>query len=142
LELEHRAVKPLFTAQAGDPIGGALDVSLQGFGWDYTIVVTRKFVQLLVPNGQVVWRTVVWRTACSPGFPGYHFTLAGQFKWALYLLATGLPGLLGFLCAREWPAGEPCGDCHCSRLVDPERCEHCGATFAPPSKNGMEIFEA
>jgi len=53
-----------------------------------------------------------------------------------------LPGLLGFLCAQEWPAREPCPDCKKPRLVHREKCEYCGADFAPPPKNGTEIFES
>ena len=71
----------------------------------------------------------------------YHFTVGAQLKWAVFHLLTGLPGLLGFLCAQEWPAREPCPNCKQSRLVDREKCEYCGARFAPPPRNGTEIFE-
>jgi hypothetical protein len=72
----------------------------------------------------------------------YHFTAGSQLKWAIFHLLTGLPGFLGFLCVQEWPAREPCPNCKKMRLVDREKCEYCGADFAPPAKNGTEIFEA
>jgi hypothetical protein len=71
----------------------------------------------------------------------YHFTSTSQLKWAVFHLLTGLPGLLGFLCVQEWPAREPCPNCQKLRLVNREKCEFCGAGFAPPPKNGTEIFE-
>jgi len=250
LDLEHRATQPFFTTTDNDPIGGALDVE-QGYGWGYTVVVTKNLIHLLTPDGKVVWQTPY-----SPGYPAYpdveisflepsnrfalclnparlpdktnsppchfvwlaagqgaltnrdlpslariwtlpwterlmgvamppafwpavgwlygnwylatllrqerllslagavacmgagwwlgrryHFTVAAQLKWAGFHLLTGLPGLLGFLCAQEWPAHEPCPKCKQARLVDRETCEYCGAGFAPPPRNGTEIFE-
>ena len=66
---------------------------------------------------------------------------------------SGAPGLGGvpsalrhprfadFLSVQEWPARETCPDCKKLRVVDREHCEHCGADFAPPEKNGTEMFE-
>jgi len=71
----------------------------------------------------------------------YHFPVASQLKWAVFHLLTGLPGILAFLCVQEWPARESCPNCKKLRLVDREKCEYCGAGFAPPPKNGTEIFE-
>jgi RNA polymerase subunit RPABC4/transcription elongation factor Spt4 len=42
---------------------------------------------------------------------------------------------------QEWPARESCPNCKKLRVVDRDQCEHCGADFAPPEKNGTEIFE-
>jgi predicted amidophosphoribosyltransferase len=46
------------------------------------------------------------------------------------------------LSVEEWPAREACPHCKKFRVVDRERCEHCGAEFAPPEKNGTEVFES
>ena len=35
---------------------------------------------------------------------------------------------------------ESCPCCKKLRVVDREKCPHCGADFAPPEKNGTEIF--
>jgi len=69
-----------------------------------------------------------------------YFTLGGQLWWALFHLLFGVPGLLAFLCIQEWPARESCPECKRLRLANRERCEYCGATFAPPPKYGTEIF--
>jgi len=251
LDLEHRAIKPFFEATNHDRVGGALDVALQGYGWDYTIVATKESVCLLTPDGHIVWQRpyvpgypayndvevsflevsnrfvlqfrpayqpeqtnrlplhVVWLAAgqgvinqqdlpsnprvWTPPWPQrllglvlppafwpvvgwlyghwiftnflrpemlwlslaaavisagagwwlgrrYHFPVASQLKWAVFHLLMGLPGLLGFLCVQEWAAREACPSCEKLRLVDRDKCEYCGAGFAPPPKNGTEIF--
>jgi hypothetical protein len=71
----------------------------------------------------------------------YHFTAGSQIKWAVSNLCFGLPGLFAFICAEEWPARETCPNCKKLRVVDRENCEYCKAEFAPPAKNGTEIFE-
>ncbi|HLZ53558.1 MAG TPA: ABC transporter permease [Verrucomicrobiae bacterium] len=255
LNFENRTARVFFAATNNDRIGGAFDVSLNGYDWNYTIIVTREFIQLLNPDGKLVWQTayvpaypaydgvavsfleatnrfalwlnangetnrlkgwtlpshVVWlaagqgalestnlpslsgyqgwtptlterllRSVVPPAFYSapiflydtdffrnfpwkdfltsvvaaavcagigwcqgrrYHFTVGGQLKWAGFHLLFGLPGLLGFLCAQEWPTRESCPKCKNLRLVDREKCEHCGADFAPPPRNGTEIFE-
>ena len=256
LNFENRTVTGFFAITNNDRIGGALDVSLNGYDWDYTIIVTRKSVQLLKPDGKLVWQIpyapaypayngvvvsfleatnrfalwlnangqtnkmmgwtlpshVVWlaagqgalestnlpslsgyqgwtptlterllRSVVPPAFYSapvflngmeayrnfpwkdllisvaaavvyaavgwcmgrrYHFAVGCQLKWAGFHFLFGLPGLLGFLCAQEWPAREPCPNCKKPRLANREKCEHCGAAFAPPPKNGTEIFES
>ena len=67
---------------------------------------------------------------------------APTIGWMLFLLLTGLPGLIAFLSVNEWPAREPCPSCGGRRVVTREKCEHCGAAFAPPQKVGIEIFES
>ncbi len=69
-----------------------------------------------------------------------NLTLQAQTGWGIFHLLFGLPGLLAFLAVQEWPAKEPCPGCKKTRVVDRERCEHCGANFAPPEKTGTEIF--
>jgi hypothetical protein len=76
------------------------------------------------------------------GFIGrrYHLPLRAQLGWALFHLLAGFPGFVAFLCVREWPAREACPACKKLRLVDREKCEHCGADFSPPEKTGTEVF--
>jgi hypothetical protein len=71
----------------------------------------------------------------------YSFPARAQLGWGVFHLLCGIPGLLAFLSVQEWPARETCPRCKKLRVVDRERCPHCGADFAPPEKNGMEIFE-
>jgi hypothetical protein len=72
----------------------------------------------------------------------YHFNSRAQTKWLIFNLFFGLPGLLAFICVQEWPARVPCPSCKKLRMVDRENCEHCGASFPPPTKIGTEIFES
>jgi hypothetical protein len=72
----------------------------------------------------------------------YSFSFKSIVAWTGFLLFTGIPGLLAFLSAHEWPARESCPQCGRKRIVDRERCEHCGAAFPPPDRLGIEIFEA
>jgi ABC-type transport system involved in multi-copper enzyme maturation permease subunit len=72
------------------------------------------------------------------------YRLSGRTRgqWLVFLLFTGFPGLLAFICARDWIASESCPACHKPRSVEYEHCEHCQASFPPPVKNGVEIFES
>jgi hypothetical protein len=70
----------------------------------------------------------------------YNFAIITQTGWAIFILLTGIPGLLAFLCVQEWPARVVCPHCKKLRAVDRESCVHCGAPFPPPEKNGTEIF--
>jgi hypothetical protein len=71
----------------------------------------------------------------------YSYSVKASVAWAVFLLFTGIPGLLAFLSVQEWPAHETCPQCGRKRIVERARCEHCGATFPPPEKLGIEIFE-
>ena len=71
----------------------------------------------------------------------YSLSLPALLGWAAFHLVFGISGLLTFLSVQEWPARESCPNCKKLRTVDREKCEHCGAGFAPPEKNGTEIFE-
>jgi hypothetical protein len=71
----------------------------------------------------------------------YSLSLPARLGWMAFHLGFGIPGLLTFLCVQEWPAREACPKCKKLRVLDREKCEHCGADFAPPEKNGTEVFE-
>jgi ABC-type transport system involved in multi-copper enzyme maturation permease subunit len=71
----------------------------------------------------------------------YNFTIHEQLGWAVFHLVFNLPGFLTFLGVQEWPARVACPKCHKLRVVDRDQCEHCGAEFVPPEKDGTEIFE-
>lgn len=61
--------------------------------------------------------------------------------WAVLGLVFGLSGVLLMLCLLDWPVRELCESCGKARLVDRFDCEHCGAAFTPPPKDGTEIFD-
>ena len=114
-----------------------------------------KSVELPSPElrraGGLEWKTLLIVAACCVpiclpvGFwlcRRYAMQAAPTIGWMLFLLLTGLPGLIAFLSVNEWPAREPCPSCGGRRVVTREKCEHCGAAFAPPQKVGIEIFES
>jgi ABC-type transport system involved in multi-copper enzyme maturation permease subunit len=71
----------------------------------------------------------------------YRLPLPARLGWAAFQLCFGIPGLLAMLSVEEWPTREACPHCKKLRVVDREKCEHCGANFAPPETNGTEVFE-
>lgn len=71
----------------------------------------------------------------------YSFSRAGCLGWAFCGFFFGWAGLLLMLAIQEWPARIACPSCSRLRLVDRERCEHCGAPHALPAPDGTEIFE-
>jgi ABC-type transport system involved in multi-copper enzyme maturation permease subunit len=64
-----------------------------------------------------------------------------KIGWAIFHFLFGIPGVLAFVAVQEWPARERCLRCGKPRVVNRDQCEHCGASFAPPEKTGIEIFE-
>jgi hypothetical protein len=69
------------------------------------------------------------------------FGQARLVGWSLCGLAFGPVGLLLLLALGALPARIRCASCGGPRVVDRERCEHCGAAHAPPAPDGTEIFE-
>ncbi len=65
----------------------------------------------------------------------------GQFAWAFGVFWLGGYGVLLLLALRAWPARVLCPNCGRLRVVDRETCEHCGAAFARPPRDGTEIFD-
>lgn len=105
--------------------------------WEWKYYFTHNLAYILMPfGGAIICVGVGWWLGRR-----YHFTGQSQLKWAVFHLCFNLPGLLAFLCVQEWPAREACPNCKKLRLVDRKKCEYCEAEFAPPAKNGTEIFE-
>lgn len=94
-----------------------------------------KLVLISLAVAAVVWVPLglwlAWR---------HNFDIRAQLGWAVFHLLCGLPGFLAFVSVQEWPERTPCSNCEKLRSIDREKCEHCGADFAPPEKNGTEIF--
>jgi hypothetical protein len=65
-----------------------------------------------------------------------------RFLWMFVSALLGLPGLLTLLALRPWPARVVCSACGKRRIVMHEQCDHCGAAFSEPKRDGTEIFEA
>jgi hypothetical protein len=60
--------------------------------------------------------------------------------WFVFVLLTGLPGLVGYLFHRRWPVLENCPACGHAVPRDRETCAKCGAAFPQPAPKGCEVF--
>jgi hypothetical protein len=58
VDLEKRTTKPLFTTTAEDPIVSFTEVVPDGYTWEYTVVATKRFVDLLTAKGRPVWKVL------------------------------------------------------------------------------------
>ena len=99
-------------------------------------VLPASWLSLGLAGALLLWIPLTWWLGRRAGL-----SVQSLLCWSVFQLAFGLPGLLAFVCAQEWPAREPCPNCKKPRSVEGERCEHCGAEFAPPETTGTEIFE-
>jgi hypothetical protein len=70
----------------------------------------------------------------------YAFTTREQLLWATMGFFGGVLGVALMLALREWPVRELCATCKRPRVVNRERCEHCGAEFERPALDGTEVF--
>jgi hypothetical protein len=72
----------------------------------------------------------------------YAFSRGRCLLWTVANALLGIAGLLVLWSLAEWPARETCPSCARKRIVTREGCEHCGASFPPPPRDGTEIREA
>lgn len=70
----------------------------------------------------------------------YSFPASRQRNWMLFVLLTGPIGLLTLLAQETWPVSEPCPACGKRRLITFDQCEHCGAAWSAPAKDGTELI--
>jgi len=60
--------------------------------------------------------------------------------WVVFVFFFGLPGLIGYLAHRRWPALEPCPACDRTVPRDRQTCSDCQAPFPEPERQGVEVF--
>ena len=60
--------------------------------------------------------------------------------WFLFVLLTGVAGLVAYLFHRRWPVLEKCPACGRDVPRDRETCANCGAAFPLPEPKGCEVF--
>jgi hypothetical protein len=70
------------------------------------------------------------------------FSQASCMGWALAGFFFGWVGFAMMLAVQEWPARIACPKCRKHRVVNRDRCEHCGAPHSAPVPDGTEIFES
>jgi hypothetical protein len=64
----------------------------------------------------------------------------GLVAWTSFVFVMGLPGLIGYLLHRRWPATEHCANCRKNSPRDRDACLHCGTPCPTPAPKGIEIF--
>jgi hypothetical protein len=69
------------------------------------------------------------------------FSTRRVWLWTALGFLLGMVGVGLLLALEGWPVREICSACGRRRVVTRDRCEHCGATFPPPARDGTEIFE-
>ncbi len=69
------------------------------------------------------------------------FPASRAAAWAAFVFAFGLPGLITFRLAADWPRFVACPRCGHGRPVTRETCPRCGAGWPPPPSSGTEILE-
>ena len=69
------------------------------------------------------------------------FSRENARRWAAFVFFFGLPGLITFRLAADWPARVQCPICSRKRSVEAEECPRCHSVWAPPEPNGTEIFD-
>ncbi|HLA83428.1 MAG TPA: hypothetical protein VJL29_01425 [Thermoguttaceae bacterium] len=60
--------------------------------------------------------------------------------WVITVFLFGVPGLIGYLFHRRWPAVEACPSCAAPAPRDREACCACGRDFPHPARKGTEVF--
>ena len=68
------------------------------------------------------------------------YAQGGAAVWAVFALAFGLPGLVGYWLHRSWPHRERCPNCAAIVPRDRLKCAACEANFLPPAQFGIEVF--
>jgi hypothetical protein len=69
-------------------------------------------------------------------------TWPASLGWAVLVFFFGLPGLLTFRLASDWPIRQRCPSCQKRRPIETHTCPACAATWPVPKLTGREVFEA
>jgi hypothetical protein len=69
------------------------------------------------------------------------FSTNQSWLWALFVFCFGLPGLVTFRLASDWPTRVTCPECSRPRAIKTEFCAHCSKPWPTPSLVGTEIFD-
>lgn len=71
----------------------------------------------------------------------YAFSKGRTITWSVLAIAFGPFAVALMYSLLDLPARQLCPACRKKRVVTRERCEHCGAPFAPPPRDGTELIE-
>jgi hypothetical protein len=88
LDLEKRATSTLFTTTADDPILAQQEIARGDYGWQYTMVITKRLVHLLTAEGKPVWQTP-YEPARAGSTVFWLFLLEPAGQFALWIAPGG-----------------------------------------------------
>lgn len=112
----------------------------QFYGTDFSSHMDRSprlvwsFIGLIFASGTVASLVTCWIGRRNS------FTRKELIQWMLFSFLLGWAGVLTMVMAHQWIGKTRCASCGKKRLQTNEKCEHCGAAFPMPEKDGTEIF--
>ena len=73
---------------------------------------------------------------------GRRYAFSGRWvlSWSFVALVGGPTALVLLWLTTDFPTREKCSRCGKMRVVDRDRCEHCGAEAHRPEMDGTEVF--
>ena len=105
---------------------------------NYSTALTHSLAAGWLPMLLVSLLAVVLAAYCYRRHRRYYQRASGV--WFLFVLLTGVAGLVAYLFHRRWPVLEKCPACGRDVPRDRETCANCGAAFPLPEPKGCEVF--
>lgn len=133
------------------PLGQVLWEYVNGIAMNYMAGEKITFVWNYEPASRTYTLTL-WGLALGLGvvcaalslllLPRLELTKGQRIVWVVFILFYSFAGLFVFLVANAWPRRVRCAACAKKRSIERTTCEHCGAPWAEPKRDGTEIFES
>lgn len=105
---------------------------------EYAAAVRQAFMEVWPGLLVITAFSVVLAVLCYRRQRRYGLPWTGV--WTGFVLVFGLPGYLGYLAHRTWPARLPCPNCGQRVPRDRPACIVCGKDFPAPALKGIEVF--
>jgi hypothetical protein len=115
-----------------------IDYRTSGLAPDYFTALRHSLAVFWPPLLMVVLLSVALAWYCWNRHARYYQPYGAV--WIVFVLLTGVPGLVGYLFHRRWPVLETCPACKQQIPRDRETCAKCGAEAPKPELNGCEVF--
>jgi hypothetical protein len=124
------------------PIGAAIGYPL---GPNYP-GSARTYREAFADDLRAMWPAFVIGAVWSVLAVGLYFRRAAKFgearrvAWIMFLILFGLPGYIGYMLSRRWPARVACLSCGALAPRDRDQCFRCAKELPAPAPNGLEVF--
>ncbi|MGA2068235.1 MAG: hypothetical protein ABSG86_24900 [Thermoguttaceae bacterium] len=114
------------------------DYLAQGLEPDYPAALARSLAAFwpALLGASLLAAALAWH--CCRRHRRYYQPASGV--WFVFVLLTGVPGLVAYLFHRGWPVLEKCPACGHNIPRDREACAKCGVAFPAPEPKGCEVF--